>query len=450
MAGPQRCAFCHDERPEVECVACHTWLHRACWAQVERCPTLGCSTTTPPRSWWREVLARAWAGLTDLASSPADLAREVLSRAVEHESVGEYEQAEKLLDGVLAREASCAPALLRRAEVRRTRGDLEGARKDARALVDLPTDGRWRRDTSLSDLELRSRAWLLVGQACEQMGDEEAADDAFAQVDRLASEGDPIEDLVLLQPRAAAREARWDFAGALADLEVGYSGFADLEHVAALERRRGRLDAAVTLLDRVLLEIDVDRPTSLLARWQARTIRGDDAARRDLERAAVVVGDDPQALSSYVSLHRGIDAALRGDREDAAARLDAAGRASPFAVCAWQWSVALDLRGPTDPPLASDPWQQAQTDLFAGSSDGDALLERARAAPGRRARARRLHEAHACLALIAAGRGDRDGELQHLREAASWGDMGSLVDAWIHGRARLLGSPVEHRPPRPA
>lgn len=40
-----RCAYCHDDiitQTPVSCQRCQTRLHRDCWEEIKRCPTLGC------------------------------------------------------------------------------------------------------------------------------------------------------------------------------------------------------------------------------------------------------------------------------------------------------------------------------------------------------------------------------------------------------------------------
>ncbi len=148
-------------------------------------------------------------------------------------------------------------------------------------------------------------------------------------------------------------------------------------------------------------------------------------------------------------LARGVHAALHDRRDEARVGFREAQRLPAAAIHAWQWAVALRLQPPGETPPCGGEWQQALTDRLLGRGDDEALLARARAAPGPRARARLLHEAHVGLALEAAGAGDRERELRHLGEAAARGDHGGYVDVWVHARARRLGAPVPHRPPRP-
>jgi hypothetical protein len=49
---PRQCAYCHDEIVVTEFVACATCgaaCHASCRAELRRCPTLGCGTTTLER-----------------------------------------------------------------------------------------------------------------------------------------------------------------------------------------------------------------------------------------------------------------------------------------------------------------------------------------------------------------------------------------------------------------
>jgi len=59
---PSRCAFCHDELAYDEgraCESCGTVLHRDCYWQLGRCPTLGCTRARP--------LSMGQAGHADMA-----------------------------------------------------------------------------------------------------------------------------------------------------------------------------------------------------------------------------------------------------------------------------------------------------------------------------------------------------------------------------------------------
>ncbi len=60
-----RCAVCHDalEGPAVRCVACDAQGHAECWADLGRCSTLGCASSTEFRTrttrsarWWRRLI----------------------------------------------------------------------------------------------------------------------------------------------------------------------------------------------------------------------------------------------------------------------------------------------------------------------------------------------------------------------------------------------------------
>ena len=47
-----RCAYCHDgfqSESGLECPDCKTQIHRECWEELQRCPTLGCSSNTAPQ-----------------------------------------------------------------------------------------------------------------------------------------------------------------------------------------------------------------------------------------------------------------------------------------------------------------------------------------------------------------------------------------------------------------
>ncbi len=54
IGGGPRCAYCHagvtgHEPDLVACAACATILHEGCWAELGRCPVLGCGGTRPER-----------------------------------------------------------------------------------------------------------------------------------------------------------------------------------------------------------------------------------------------------------------------------------------------------------------------------------------------------------------------------------------------------------------
>jgi hypothetical protein len=53
--GAARCSYCHAEltgsEPDlVACGSCSTVLHEGCWAELKRCPVLGCRGTVPERA----------------------------------------------------------------------------------------------------------------------------------------------------------------------------------------------------------------------------------------------------------------------------------------------------------------------------------------------------------------------------------------------------------------
>ena len=50
--GKTRCAYCHDgfhHETCLECPDCKTQIHSECWLELQRCPSLGCPSRTPPR-----------------------------------------------------------------------------------------------------------------------------------------------------------------------------------------------------------------------------------------------------------------------------------------------------------------------------------------------------------------------------------------------------------------
>ncbi len=47
--GNVRCAYCHAEGTLVPCASCNTLLHAGCWAELGRCPVLGCRGAGPGR-----------------------------------------------------------------------------------------------------------------------------------------------------------------------------------------------------------------------------------------------------------------------------------------------------------------------------------------------------------------------------------------------------------------
>lgn len=185
----------------------------------------------------------------------------------------------------------------------------------------------------------------------------------------------------------------------------------------------------------------------MLARWQLRALQGDPSAGDDLRHALASLRGSTCPVGTG-EMERGVAAALDGEVE--AARQAFAAIAALAPLNAWHWSVALGLTEPVDPPATADPWQQALTDRLLGQLSDGALTTRAQATSGPRARARRLHEANALLALLASRDRDRARELLHLQAAASHGDMGGVLDVRIHARARRLGAPVAHGPPRAA
>jgi hypothetical protein len=53
--GAARCSYCHgdltgDEPDLVACALCSTVLHEGCWAELGRCPVLGCEGKSPERA----------------------------------------------------------------------------------------------------------------------------------------------------------------------------------------------------------------------------------------------------------------------------------------------------------------------------------------------------------------------------------------------------------------
>jgi hypothetical protein len=55
LSGSPRCAYCHGDvtgfEPDlVACASCSTVLHEGCWAELGRCPVLGCTGASPERA----------------------------------------------------------------------------------------------------------------------------------------------------------------------------------------------------------------------------------------------------------------------------------------------------------------------------------------------------------------------------------------------------------------
>lgn len=411
------------------------WLHARAARLGERLPhrppTPDAAPAPPPParpSGWRGLL-RLW--LRDLVAVgvQADVGATVAAAARAFEA-GEHAAAFRLASSLLALDPDDAFALHVRAWTGLQLGETATSRADAERLLTLPPE-RLRRHR-VEGGAWRARFWLLAGLAAQALDDERAGDAAYAEAE--ATEGCEAATL------AGVRMARWDLEGALAAL-------AALEALAALAapllRQLGRFDEALAEYGEALAA--GPRPGDLVAirsaRWQVRTIRGDAGA--DAELAALP--DRPERWGLV-----GIAAALTGDRGAARVAFERAAHGTLSAADAWRWAVSLGLRPATEPPPARDPWQAALTARSSGALDDEALLGRARSASGPRARAARLQEAHTGLALLAHGRGDDAVELRHLRAAAAFGDQGGLLDAWLHGRARRLGSPLEHRPPTPA
>lgn len=391
------------------------------------------------------MLAAGWTWLVDWTHGKVDPVPELLDRAHQRLADDDVEEAVKLLDDVIARDPRNVVAIFYRADTRWVEGELKGANSDAKRLVDLATEIEREDPLMFAIREWRVRGWLLVGLTSEHLDEEVDADVAFAEVERLACAAERRGDMALLEPRSRAREARWNLAGALLDRErIGEPGWRTAVHRAHLMRRLGDVDQAIAVLDEALGADDAVHAVVALraTRWLARTVRGDPDARDDVDWRG-----DLRDLHRLVRIQRAVESLLAADKDSVRALFADQAPTAANSWC-WTWPCALGLRPAVDPPEATSAWDRSVQDRLLGRMTDAELLARARVASGPRNRARHLHEAHGTLALVAYAAGDVEAELSHLHEAARRGDMGSGLDAWIHARARQLGSPVRHVPPR--
>jgi len=55
-SGSGRCAYCHDDGPELPCARCGARLHASCWADHGHCPVFACGGQPDPAYGWIPVV----------------------------------------------------------------------------------------------------------------------------------------------------------------------------------------------------------------------------------------------------------------------------------------------------------------------------------------------------------------------------------------------------------
>jgi len=210
----------------------------------------------------------------------------------------ERQTAEDLCGRALAIDPRHIHALLVRGQVRRARGNLDGARADFDAAIALVPDDP-------SAYAQRARVRLAAGDAAG------AATDFDAAIQRNPRHGPA------LLSRALQRLERGDSAGALADLD-GCVAVDPGEPVAWSRRgvalqRLGRVDDALASYDRAL-KLDPAHADAYVNRSAARLVRGEhEAAVADCTKALAI---DARRADAY--LNRALAESALG-RADAAA-----------------------------------------------------------------------------------------------------------------------------------